>query len=62
MPQNPPEVRVAFSLPDAERRRLKAAAALNGETINDILRRAVGQYLDEASPESSVRELAEVAQ
>ena len=46
------EARLTIKLPDALRRRTKAIAALRGESVSDVVRKALAEYVAEAMEEA----------
>ena len=46
------EARLTIKLPDALRKRAKAIAALRGESVSDVVRTALSEYVTEAIEEA----------
>jgi predicted DNA-binding protein len=55
--------KLTIKLPDELRRRTKAVAALRGETVSDVIREALQNYIAEAMEEADdVRAIREIEQ
>ena len=55
------ETRLTIKLPEDLHRRAKAVAALRGETVSNVVRAALEQYIDEAMEEAEdVRAVQEI--
>ena len=53
--------KMTIKLPEALRRRAKAVAALRGETVSEVMRAALAEYVAEAMEEADdVRAVAEI--
>jgi predicted DNA-binding protein len=57
------EAKLTIKLPDELRRRARAVAALRGETVSDVVRAALEQYVAEALEENEdVRAVQQIEQ
>ncbi|MCC7354725.1 MAG: ribbon-helix-helix protein, CopG family [Anaerolineae bacterium] len=55
------ETKLTIKLPEDLRRRAKAVAALRGESVSDVVRAALAEYIEEALEEAEdVRAVKEV--
>lgn len=54
-------VKLTVKVPEALRRRAKAVAALRGETVSDVVREALAEYISEAMEQADdVRAIEEI--
>ena len=50
-------IRLTVTIPDEMRRQAKAAAALHGDTLSEIIRAALGEYIEEMEDSAFLDEI-----